>query len=136
MTTARDQSEGVEAERQLRRLDDPQPLGFLPTRRFWEDPENKRLATVPVVLVLWVSIFGVMVVITELLVSPVLVAVILFVAMMATVVLVHGLFERGIRRAAERRFRARLREATNAQQPATAGTPGKPPSNVPDVRIG
>jgi hypothetical protein len=107
MTTAHDQSDGVEAERQPGLLVVPQPLGFLPTRCFWADPENRRLATVPVVLVLWASIFIVTVVITELLASPVLVASVVFVAMMATVVLVHGLFERYIRRAAWRRLRSR-----------------------------
>jgi hypothetical protein len=84
----------------------PQPLGFLPTRQFWHDPENQRLATVPVGIVMWVFLVAAMVIISELPISPVLVACLVFVAMMTTIVLVRGLFERYIRRAAERRSRS------------------------------
>jgi hypothetical protein len=112
-----------------------QSLGFLPTRQFWDDPENKRLATVPVCIALWASFMAIFVVI-DLLASPLWTAVFGFLAFMATVVIVHGLFERCIRQAAKRRFRARLRESTDAEQPATVGISAEPPSDTPDVRIG
>jgi hypothetical protein len=38
-------------------LDSPQPLGFLPSRRFWRDPENVRLAAGPILPVAMVALF-------------------------------------------------------------------------------
>lgn len=99
MTTATDDGPLTEVERHpvLRR----QPLGFLPTRQFWRDPENGRLAWLPVSISVFVLIFA----ISALLDPPWWVAFLLF---PTTMVLSQGLLERYVRRAAWRRSRSRL----------------------------
>lgn len=102
MTTVPDRSEGVDVARPAL-LDVPQPLGFLPTRRFWNDPENVRLVDhVRVVLV------GVAVIVAAALSPSWWVA---GLAGVVVVVLVHGLLERCIRWAAWWRFRSRSKQA-------------------------
>jgi hypothetical protein len=52
MTTAADCGPDGDVKRPPALLDLPQALGFLPTRQFWRDPENKRLAGPPIALFL------------------------------------------------------------------------------------
>jgi hypothetical protein len=87
--------------------DDPQPLGFLPTRRFWEDAENRRLAFAPVTIAGGALCAAIFLIVDALAGSRVLSVICSFVGFMFSVVLVRGLFERYIRRAAQRRFRSR-----------------------------
>jgi hypothetical protein len=98
----------AEVERTPALLDRPQPLGFLPTRQFWRDPENARLAGPPVALALPIlSILAI-------LLSPTWW--IAGLAAAASVVLMQGLLERYIRHAARRRFRlprAKLAQHSN-----------------------
>jgi hypothetical protein len=96
MATAIDSSSGSEVERPPALLDVPQPLGFLPSRQFWQDPENNRLAGLPL------GIFGGLLVIVIGLLGPPwwvggLVA-------GASIWLMQGLLERYVRYAAKRRF--------------------------------
>jgi hypothetical protein len=102
--------DGGEDARLVALLDVPQPLGFLPTHQFWGDPENRRLAAPVAGTILVVSLFAVMVLFLE---APLGWAGFLFLALVATVVLVHGLFERFIRRAAERRSREHCKGLTD-----------------------
>lgn len=109
MTTATDNGPLTEVERHPVLL--RQPLGFLPTRQFWRDPENGRLAWLPVSISVFVLIFA----ISALLDPPWWIAFLLF---PATMVLSQGLLERYVRRAAWRRFRAQL-----AALPQDSGPP-------------
>jgi hypothetical protein len=117
MTTARDQGTDLEPLAETR-----QPLGFLPTRRFWEDPENKRLAYIPMLIALCVSFFTIFLVVDALIILAVWKAVFSFLAMTAAGYLVYGLFERYIRRAAKRRFRSNPKELTGSGG-NTSGSP-------------
>jgi hypothetical protein len=99
MTTATD--DGPLAEVECHPVLPRQPLGFLPTRQFWRDPENGRLAWLPVSICVFVLIFT----ISALLDPPWWVAFLLFPAAM---VLSQGLLERYVRRAALRRCRSQL----------------------------
>jgi hypothetical protein len=92
MTTATDDSP------QPALLDRPQPLGFLPTRRFWQDPENQRLAGPPFAILV-----GVLIVVISLLDLTWWAAGLVF---LGTMLLMQGFFEHYIRRAAARRFRS------------------------------
>src|SRR4029079_1377930 len=73
-----------------------QPLGFLPSREFWRDPENARLAVLP----LSISVFVLIVVISALLDPAWWIAFLLF---PTTMVLAQGLLERYVRREVQRR---------------------------------
>jgi hypothetical protein len=113
MTIATDPS--GESERPPALLDLPQPLGFLPTRQFWRDRENKRLSG-PVAAVT----AGILLTINALLDLP-LWATALGIA--AGMILVQGLLERYIRYAARRRFRSRLEQAALAQNQDAPSSP-------------
>jgi hypothetical protein len=104
MTTAPEEPPGAEAQ-QPALLDRPQPLGFLPSRRFWKDPENQRLAAPAFAIAVAVLIP----VIALLLDVPWWAAGLIFAAAM---LLMQGLFERYIRHAAKQR--ARLAEGRKA----------------------
>lgn len=100
MSTVNEGSQRRDLERQLALLDHPQPLGILPTRRFWSDPENLRVVRIPQAI-----IAGILVVVISLLELPSW-----WVAGLAaagSIALMQGLFERYIRQAAKRRFRSR-----------------------------
>ena len=80
-------------------LERPQPLGFLPSWWFWNDPKNWALIKIPF------AIFGVaVVVIVDLLNLPLWATPL---AIAGVLVLALGLIERYIRHAAKRRFRPR-----------------------------
>jgi hypothetical protein len=107
----------VEVKQTPALLDVPQPLGFLPTRRFWGDLENVRLVDhVRVVLVVvTVIVVGAL--------SPSW-----WFAGLAgagSVVLVHGLLERYIRQAAKRRFRSPHKQTELIED---SSTPDRPPT--------
>jgi hypothetical protein len=99
MTTVPDRSEGGDVEVRPALLDTPQPLGFLPTRRFWNDLENVRLIDRARVTLIFVSL-----IVLAQFRFPWWVA---GLAGAASVVLVHGLLERCVRWAAWRRFRSK-----------------------------
>jgi hypothetical protein len=111
VNTAPDSSQLAKQER-LAVLDVPQPLGFLPTRRFWENPENKRLAYGAVFTTLWVSWFAILLIFDALSLSLVWSILFCWLAFMASATIVTGLFERYIRRTAGRRFRSNPKELT------------------------
>lgn len=99
MATATEGSPRCDIERRRALLDYPQPLGIVPTRRFWTDRENLRLVRIPQAI-----IAGVLVLVILLLDLPWWGA---GLAAMGTMLLMEGLFERYIRYAAKRRFRSR-----------------------------
>ena len=104
MTTVTDRGASEELERRPALLDLPQPLGFLPTRQFWRDMENRRLVG---------PAFGV-VVATVMLVVNLVFDLALWVSILATAVamlVTLGVLERYIRHAAKRRFRSRPERA-------------------------
>jgi hypothetical protein len=107
MNTATDDP-GEEVERNLALLDLPQPLGVLPTRQFWRDPENRRLAGPPFAI----GLAALMLVVNLLLDPPWWAAAL---ATAACMLVMLGFLERYIRYAAKRRFRSR------ADPPALAG---------------
>jgi hypothetical protein len=122
MSTATDGSpRAEEVPQQLALLDRPQPLGFLPTRRFWQDHENQRLAGPP-----FAVLVGVLILVINLLLDiPWWAAGLAFLGAM---LLLQGLFERYIRHAAKRRFRSRPEQAAltdNQDAPACAPAPTK-----------
>jgi hypothetical protein len=107
MATAADPSSGGESDRHPALLDVPQPLGFLPTRQFWRDAENNRLAGLPLGI-----LGGILVIVIGLLgpswwVGGLIAA--------AGIWLMLGLLERYIRHAAKRRFRSRPEQAELVQ---------------------
>jgi hypothetical protein len=96
---------------------DRQPLGFLPTRQFWREPENVDLAWLPVSISVFVLIFA----ISALLEPPWWVAWLLF---PPTMMLAQGLLERYLRGAASRRFRSRPGQADLTEN----DPPARPPA--------
>jgi hypothetical protein len=108
MATATDRSLGEEVERRPALLDVPQPLGFLPTRRFWRDSENNRLAGLPLGI-----LGGILVIVIGLLGPPWWVG---GLVAAAGIWLMLGLLERYIRQAARRRFRSRPEQAALANE--------------------
>lgn len=81
-------------------LDSPQPLGFLPSLRFWRDPENVRLAAGPVLPIAVLILFIVVVLLGPpwWLAGP---------GISAGLLLVLGIVERYVRSSAQKRFRSR-----------------------------
>lgn len=115
MATATERSSDEEVEHHPALLDVPQPLGILPTRQFWRDPENNRLAGLPL------GVLGGLLVIAISLLGPPwwvggLVAA-------AGVWLMLGLFERYIRYAARKRFRSRPKPAVLAESREASDRP-------------
>jgi hypothetical protein len=97
MTTASDRepSGSEDGQRLPSRLEHPQPLGFLPTRQFWRDPDNQRLIGISHAICVGVLLLLVILVVDLLDLSW-------WVAGLATaggLLLIQGLFERHIRRA-------------------------------------
>jgi hypothetical protein len=84
------------AEHKLGMLDPPQPMGILPTRQFWKDPDNRQLVQGPHVILV-----GVLLLVLGLLDLPWWGAVALALAM---IVLLRGLLERSLRQAAKLRL--------------------------------
>jgi hypothetical protein len=111
MTTASDGNPPSEVERPLALLDHPQPLGFVPTRRFWNDRENARLAGIP--RAAFAFVLGIVIATLDL---PWWAA---GLTVAGGLWLWQGLFERYIRQAAIRRFRSR-------PKPPALEEPGKP----------
>ena len=90
-------------------LDRPQPLGFLPTRRFWTDPGNRRVLRIPLMVLAGVVVFAIGVIELPWWAAGL--------AAMTTVILIQGLFERYIRRQAMRRFRPTAAKPLPSQNP-------------------
>jgi hypothetical protein len=107
MATAADGSSSEEVECHPALLDVPQPLGFLPTRKFWRDSENNRLAGLPLGI-----LGGVLVIVITLLGPPWWVG---GLAAAAGIWLMLGLLERYIRDAARRRFRSQPQQGALAE---------------------
>lgn len=120
MAIASDSRPASEVDRPPALLDHPQPLGILPTRRFWRDPENFRIVRIPHGILV-----GVLLLVVHLLNLPWWGVVL---AIAGGIVLMQGLFERCIRQAAKRRFRSRPEPPALAE--VDAGD-GHSPTNVP-----
>jgi hypothetical protein len=99
MATASNATPPSESERQPALLDHPQPLGFLPTLRFWSDPECDRLSGIPRAIFVFVLLIVIGLIQPSWWIGGL--------AAVAGILLWQGLFERYIRQAAKRRFRSR-----------------------------
>ncbi len=89
-------------------LDHPQPLGILPTRRFWDDPVNKRVVKWPLAIMAAVLVLTIV-----LLDLPWWAA---GLSAGGAMLLIQGSFERYIRHAAKRRFRSQPEPPALAQE--------------------
>jgi hypothetical protein len=103
-----DRRSGGEIERRTSLLEVRQPLGFLPTRQFWRDSENNRLAGLPLGI-----LGGVLVIVIGLLGPPWWIG---GLVAAGSVWLMLGLLERYVRRAAKRRFGSERERATLAER--------------------